>query len=136
MWPKGELLTVQEAAQRVGRDPETIRRWIWKGKLRSIKVGGQHLIAPSAVDDALYFQEQRAAETRVAEPQATYTTASEELPTLTAEEREAIEEDIRRQLEGKHHDREGERKFREELFRKYGYMDVVQSVRDAREGLL
>lgn len=38
------MLTVPEAAKRVGRDPETVRRWIRSGKLRSEKVGTQHLI--------------------------------------------------------------------------------------------
>jgi excisionase family DNA binding protein len=38
------MLTVPEAARRVGRNPETIRRWIRAGKLRSQKVGTQHLI--------------------------------------------------------------------------------------------
>jgi len=39
------MLTVPEAAKRVGRDPETVRRWIRAGKLASSKVGTQHLIA-------------------------------------------------------------------------------------------
>jgi excisionase family DNA binding protein len=38
------MLTVPEAAKRVGRDPETVRRWIRSGKLRSHKVGTQHVI--------------------------------------------------------------------------------------------
>lgn len=38
------MLTVPQAAKRVGRDPETVRRWIRSGKLRSQKVGTQHLI--------------------------------------------------------------------------------------------
>jgi len=37
-------LTVPEAARRVGRNPETIRRWIREGKLRAHKVGTQHVI--------------------------------------------------------------------------------------------
>lgn len=37
-------ITVPEAARRVGRNPETIRRWIWSGKLPSDKVGTQHLV--------------------------------------------------------------------------------------------
>ena len=37
-------LTVPEAARRLGRNPETIRRWIREGKLPSRKVGTQHLI--------------------------------------------------------------------------------------------
>ena len=38
------MLTVPEVARRTGRNPETIRRWIREGKLRSTKVGTQHLI--------------------------------------------------------------------------------------------
>jgi excisionase family DNA binding protein len=41
------MLTVPEAARKVGRDPETVRRWIRSGKLRSQKVGTQHLIDES-----------------------------------------------------------------------------------------
>ena len=38
------MLTVPEAARRAGRNPETIRRWIRSGRLRSEKVGTQHLV--------------------------------------------------------------------------------------------
>ena len=38
------VLTVPEAAKRVRRDPETVRRWIRAGRLRSQRVGTQHLI--------------------------------------------------------------------------------------------
>jgi len=38
------MLTVREAARRANRDPETIRRWIRAGKLRSQKIGMQHII--------------------------------------------------------------------------------------------
>jgi excisionase family DNA binding protein len=38
------MLTVPEVAKRIGRDPETVRRWIRAGKLASSKVGTQHLI--------------------------------------------------------------------------------------------
>lgn len=38
------MLTVPEAARRVGHDPETIRRWIRSGRLRARKVGTQHVI--------------------------------------------------------------------------------------------
>jgi len=37
-------LTVPEAARRVGKNPETVRRWIREGKLRAHKVGTQHVI--------------------------------------------------------------------------------------------
>lgn len=44
------MVTVPEAARRVGRNPETIRRWIREGKLASERVGTQHLVDEEAVD--------------------------------------------------------------------------------------
>ena len=41
------MLTVPEAARRTRRDPETIRRWIRSGRLRSRRVGTQHVIDES-----------------------------------------------------------------------------------------
>ncbi|HEX9713777.1 MAG TPA: DUF433 domain-containing protein [Actinomycetota bacterium] len=38
------MLTVPKAAAVIGRSPETIRRWIRAGRLRSTKVGTQHMI--------------------------------------------------------------------------------------------
>lgn len=35
----GQLLTVREAAIRAGRSEETIRRWIWSGRLPAMKRG-------------------------------------------------------------------------------------------------
>jgi excisionase family DNA binding protein len=46
------MLTVPEAARRAGRDPETIRRWIRSGRLRSQRVGTQHLIDEADLDAA------------------------------------------------------------------------------------
>lgn len=47
------MLTVPEAARRVGRNPETIRRWIRSGRLPSTKVGTQHMIDEEALDEAV-----------------------------------------------------------------------------------
>lgn len=38
------MLTVPEVAKMLGRNPETIRRWIRTGKLPARKIGTQHLI--------------------------------------------------------------------------------------------
>ena len=38
------MVTVLEAARRLGRDPETVRRWIRSGKLAAKKIGLQHMI--------------------------------------------------------------------------------------------
>jgi len=47
------MLTVPEAARRVARDPETIRRWIRSGKLPAHKVGTQHVIDEQDLDRTL-----------------------------------------------------------------------------------
>jgi excisionase family DNA binding protein len=44
------MLTVPEAAKRVGRDPETVRRWIRSGKLPAKKVGTQHIVEERDLD--------------------------------------------------------------------------------------
>ncbi len=46
-------LTVPEAARRIGRNPETVRRWIREGKLRSHKVGTQHVIEEADLEAAI-----------------------------------------------------------------------------------
>ncbi len=45
------MLTVVEAAQRVGRSPGTVRRRIREGRLRAETAQGQHLIDPGALDE-------------------------------------------------------------------------------------
>jgi excisionase family DNA binding protein len=47
------MLTVPEAARRTGRNPETLRRWIRSGRLRSQKVGTQHLIDEEDLAEAV-----------------------------------------------------------------------------------
>jgi len=44
------MLSVPEAAKRVGRDPETVRRWIRSGKLKAQKIGTQHMIGEDDLD--------------------------------------------------------------------------------------
>ena len=44
-------ITVPEAARRCGKNPETVRRWIREGKLRSEKIGTQHLVEVDELDD-------------------------------------------------------------------------------------
>ena len=38
------MLTVPAAARRLGKNPETIRRWIREGRLRSDRIGTRHMI--------------------------------------------------------------------------------------------
>jgi len=48
----GERLTVTEAAARMGKRPETVRRWIAAGKIDAIR-DGAHVFIPTAALDAL-----------------------------------------------------------------------------------
>lgn len=48
--PGGRELTVREAAQRVHRAEETIRRWIWTGKLPARKLGRSYQVNESDLD--------------------------------------------------------------------------------------
>lgn len=47
------MLTVMEAAKKAGRDPETVRRWIRSGRLRSRKMGAQYLIDEADLAECL-----------------------------------------------------------------------------------
>lgn len=51
------MLTVDQAASRVGRSPETVRRWIRSGRLSATTEGRRRVIDPSELDsvrDQLY----------------------------------------------------------------------------------
>lgn len=43
-------MTVPEAARRIRRNPETVRRWIREGRLRCTKVGTQYLVDEADLD--------------------------------------------------------------------------------------
>lgn len=40
-----ELVDVRQAAALVGRNPETVRRWIWSGKLSAVRKGKRLFVA-------------------------------------------------------------------------------------------
>jgi excisionase family DNA binding protein len=48
------MLTVSQAARRVGRDPATIRRWIHSGRLRAERVGTRHVIKERDLSQAAH----------------------------------------------------------------------------------
>ena len=44
-----EMVDVREAARLAHRSPETIRRWVWTGKVQAIKHGTKFLIPRASV---------------------------------------------------------------------------------------
>ena len=38
------MVDVNEAARLVGRNPETVRRWVWTGRVAAVKFGNKMLI--------------------------------------------------------------------------------------------
>lgn len=53
-----EMLDVREAAATTRRTPETIRRWVWTGRVSSVKRGNR-LLVPRAEVDALVTESRR-----------------------------------------------------------------------------
>jgi excisionase family DNA binding protein len=46
------MLTVRDAADEVGRTPETIRRWVWSGRLPASKSGNRLTVARDDLERA------------------------------------------------------------------------------------
>lgn len=47
-----EMVDVREAARLASRSPETIRRWVWSGKVHAVKYGTKLLIPRREVEPA------------------------------------------------------------------------------------
>ena len=106
------MITVAEAAQRLGRSLEQVRRYLREGKLKGQRVGGQWFVEEASLP--LRFRSGPSASIR--EPGATM-----EATRLTKEEIEAL---IKRVDEN-----------REAIRRRLGHdVDVVELLRRSREG--
>jgi excisionase family DNA binding protein len=110
------LLTVREVAKACGRSEETVRRWIWSGRLPSRKLGNQHFIDPADVE-ALKSRSPRAAETAVA-----YRPAKED-KTVNYDKDKALTWLRETVALGK------------KISGGYGPVDVTELIRETREGL-
>ena len=51
------MITVPEAARKLGKDPETVRRWIRSGRLPARRIGTQHVIEESDLEALLEDEE-------------------------------------------------------------------------------
>jgi molybdopterin-binding protein len=66
-----DYLGVREAAQRLGVSYPTVKQWIYRGKVRTVKtVGGHHRIAQSEIDRLLFQQGRQPQTSQRARPPA------------------------------------------------------------------
>ena len=117
--PEERLLTVREVAFRCHRSEETVRRWIWSGKLSARKLGNQLFveegelgrIQPDLRISELKAEYQASPGGRVRVHRGSMLSSKEE-ELKHAEEDEA---------------------FQDEMLAKYGPVDVVKLLRKVRE---
>jgi excisionase family DNA binding protein len=51
------MITVPQAARKLGKDPETVRRWIRSGRLPARRIGTQHVIDEADLEALLEDEE-------------------------------------------------------------------------------
>ncbi len=127
------LLTVREVAGRCHRSEETIRRWIWSGKLPARKLGNQLFVEEGELGRVQL-------EWRVSEPKAEYRASAGNRGHSARRKYSPVIEDMREHRgpllptreEALRHIQEDEA-FQDELLAKYGPVDVVGLLRQVRE---
>lgn len=140
------LLTVRDIARRVGRSEETVRRWIWSGKLPARKLGNQLFVSEKDVASLDY--------PRVSDVRAEYGASrrarrrpgkgkAESADTNRLFEKYGYSpwlEDLRQHrgqiLPGKEQawrDMEDDERFQDEMLRRYGPVDVSRIFKELRE---
>jgi len=108
------MITVAEAARRLGRSLEQVRRYLREGKLKGQRVGGQWFVEEASLP--LRYQLPRGPSARVREPGVTM-----EATKMTKEEIEALIKRVKTN--------------REAIRRRLGHgLDVVELLRRSREG--
>jgi excisionase family DNA binding protein len=112
---EGTLLTVRQVARACNRTEETVRRWIWSGKLPAKKLGNQLFVER---DDLARF---RGEVVLAAEASPAYGTEKLPYTPLPYDTEEAL-----RRLEAAV-------QFGKKLGEKYGRYDVVEAIRRHRD---
>ncbi|MDP2950225.1 MAG: helix-turn-helix domain-containing protein [Chloroflexota bacterium] len=108
------MITVAEAARRLGRSLEQVRRYLREGKLRGQRIGGQWFVEEASLP--LSYEPSRRASARISEQGVTM-----EAPKLTKEEIDTL---IKRITEN-----------REAIRRRLGHgFDISQLIEESREG--
>lgn len=117
------LLTVRDIARRVGRSEETIRRWIWSGKLPAKKLGNQLFVEETDLA--------RLQHARISDARAEYRTGgvARKRDVRGAIDLSPTEYDVEEKLR----ELEDAVKFGRMLKEKYGPVDVTELLRRVRE---
>lgn len=113
MSDQNDLMTVRDVARTCNRSEETVRRWIWSGKLRARKLGNQMFISK---DDLAAMQAPRAGEAKATYRARPGKRGSGRMDKAT---REILERLMQR---------------RDELAARYGAADVDKLLKSVREG--
>ena len=149
----GKLISVREAAKECGRNMETVRRWIWAGKLPAEKLGNQLFIKR---DDLTSFCRETAVKEYEAKPKPDFikraTPLREQMkasgvkPFDAAEEIRNMREERMNELEQSLPEEETNmkpgsragliermRKLREDIRARVGNLDAVETIEQLRE---
>jgi excisionase family DNA binding protein len=54
----GELLSLQQVAEKLGRHSKTVARWARSGRLATVKIGGRYLTSRQAIEKFVYQEKQ------------------------------------------------------------------------------
>ena len=113
-------VTVDEAARRLGRSIEQVRRYLREGRLRGQRIGGQWFVEESALDE--WHGDRTRSRARIGEAVAAYEERAMRTGETNKNER-LISEELSREIEG----------LREEMRTRSGEFDVVDLLRKDRE---
>jgi excisionase family DNA binding protein len=134
------LLTVREVARRVNRSEETVRRWIWSGKLPAKKLGNQLFVEEARVGDLASNQIREAASTYEAATPSSLRISKKTQRLHAKYGYSPLLEDLREHRgqilpsrEQAWRDMEDDERFQDELFEEYGPVDVQRIFRELRE---
>lgn len=114
-----ELISVREAAKECGRNMETVRRWIWSGKLPARKLGNQLFIKRK--DLASYCR--LPARVQVAEKAVRAYSAKPTLDEPQTKNKPGARGDLIKKM----------RKLRQEIRARVGDLDVDKTIEELRE---
>jgi excisionase family DNA binding protein len=124
------LMSVRDVARACGRSEETVRRWIWSGKLPASKLGNQLFVRREDLDA---MQAPRVGEASV--KYRTRTDMDEEYEYSAL--KEALTEDRGQYIASRYEEAQNiadDEAFQDKVFAKFGGVSVVEFLDQVRDG--